>query len=244
MVLLKADFHIHTSEDPQDYIRYSACELLDMAHDLGYQVLSITNHDRCTWTPYLRDYAKERGILLIPGMEATIQGKHVLLINLPFEQLGVSKIEDLYHISREKGLIVAPHPYFPSPVALGRYFTKHLHLFDAAEWSHFFCKSINFNRPMERVAKKAGITVLGTSDAHQRCQFHTTYSLVEAEMDVDSVIEAIKKGKVQVKTAPLPLTQLLKINVVMLYRNLFYKKLGFSESRYFQRSSVTKDIKD
>ncbi len=243
MTLLKADFHIHTSEDPKDYIKYSAYELIDMAHDLGYQVLSITNHDKCTWTPYLNDYAKERGILLIPGMEATIQGKHVLLINLPFDQLSVSKIKDLYRIPRETGLIVAPHPYFPSPVALGKHFTKNLDLFDAAEWSHFFCKSINFNKPMERIAQKSGITILGTSDAHQRRQFHTTYSLIEADMEIHSVIEAIKQGKVRVETRPLALTELFKINTIMLYRNLFYKKLRLFEPEDFHKPSVTRSAK-
>ncbi len=230
MALLKADFHIHTSEDSKDFIRYSACELIDMAHGLGYQVLSITNHDRCTWSTYLRDYARERGILLIPGMEATIQGKHVLLLNFAFESLSVSSIKDLYALKRQGGLIIAPHPYYPSPVALGRHFTRNLGLFDAVEWSHFFCNAINFNRRMERVAKRAGIPVVGTSDAHQRRQFHTTYSLVEAEFHEDSVIEAVKRGKVKVKTTPLPLKELLRINVTMVFRNLLFKKMGLPDS--------------
>jgi len=235
MALLKADFHIHTSEDPRDFIKYSACELIDMAHGLGYQVLSITNHDKCTWSAYLRDYARERGILLIPGMEATIQGKHVLLLNFEFESLSVFSIKDLYALKRQGGLIVAPHPYYPSPVALGRHFTRNLGLFDAVEWSHFFCNAINFNRRMERVATEAGIPMVGTSDAHQRRQFHTTYSLVEAEPHVDSVIEAVKKGKVEVETTPLSLMELLKINATMVFRNLLFKKLGFPDSAIFHK---------
>ncbi|NPA94835.1 MAG: hypothetical protein GXO58_05340, partial [Thermodesulfobacteria bacterium] len=138
MALLKADFHIHTSEDPQDLVRYSARELIDMAHELGYRVLAITNHNECTWTPYLRDYARERGIVLLPGMEATIEGRHVLLINFPFSNLGVSRLEDLYPLKKDSNLIVAPHPFYPSPVALRGKFTKNLRLFDAAEWCHFF----------------------------------------------------------------------------------------------------------
>jgi len=243
MALLKADFHIHTSEDPHDYIRYNALELIDRAHELEYQILAITNHDHCTWSPYLRDYAMERGIVLIPGMEATIQGKHILLLNLPFGDLNISTIKDLYCIPKEEGLIIAPHPYFPSPVALGRLFTKHLKIFDAVEWSHFFCKSINFNIPMKRVAQKAGIPIVGTSDAHQRRQFNTTYSLVEADLDPVSVIEAIKMGKVQVKTHPLSIKELLVINTTMLYRNLILKKLGSLEWRPWHVASVPRSRK-
>ncbi len=236
MTLLKADFHIHTREDPKDFIRYSALELIDMAQRLGYRVLAITNHDHCTWTPYLRDYAKERGIVLLPGMEATVGGRHVLLINLPFEQLSIKNLADLYNIPREKGLIIAPHPYYPSPVALRGQFTKNLTLFDAVEWSHFFSTTINFNRPMERVAKRAGLPIVGTSDAHQRRQFNTTYTLVDAEPDVESIIDAVKQGRVQVKTGPLPLTELVKINVTMVYRNLVYKKMGFNGFKEVQKS--------
>ncbi|MCK4425857.1 MAG: PHP domain-containing protein, partial [Deltaproteobacteria bacterium] len=74
MTLLKTDLHIHTSEDPEDLILYSATELIDMAHRLAYAVLAITNHSCVTYSEYLRDYARERGIVLIPCMEATIQG--------------------------------------------------------------------------------------------------------------------------------------------------------------------------
>ena len=45
MPILKADFHVHTSEDPEDLVFYRAIDLIDMAHNLGYAVLSITNHN-------------------------------------------------------------------------------------------------------------------------------------------------------------------------------------------------------
>lgn len=236
MALLKADFHIHTSEDPQDFVRYSACELIDMAHELGYQVLAITNHNKCTWTPYLRDYARERGIVLLPGMEATIEGRHVLLINFPFSHLSISRLQDLYALKMDRNLIIAPHPYYPSPVALRGKFTKNLHLFDAAEWSHFFSRTFNFNRRMERVAKEAGMPIVGTSDAHQRRQFHTTYSLVDAEPNVEAVIEAVKEGRVTVKTTPLSLLELLRINMTMIYRNMILKRCGMNGIRRVKKS--------
>ncbi len=242
MALLKADFHIHTGEDPKDYVPYSSFELIDMAHGLGYKVLSITNHDTCTWSPYLRDYAKERGIILIPGMEATIQGKHVLLLNFPFESLSISSLKDLRQLSGKKGLVIAPHPYYPSPVALGRHFTRNLGLFDAAEWSHFYCRSINFNKRMKSVAASFGLPVVGTSDAHQRRQFHTTYSLVDAEPHVESVIEAIKKGKVKVETRALPFAELLRINLTMLYRNLVCKRIRLSQMGHAQGGMKTKKL--
>ena len=93
---LKADFHMHTKDDPQDYkfVRHSAEELIDHAASLKFQVLSITNHDKITYSPYLREYAAHRGILLLPGAEATIEGKHVLIINY-LGPLGFRSFRDL-----------------------------------------------------------------------------------------------------------------------------------------------------
>lgn len=224
MIPVKADFHIHTSEDRKDLIRYSARELIDMGRKKGFSCLAITNHDTCVWSEYLRDYAKERGICLLPGMEATLQGRHVLLINLDFKKISVSRLEDLYSLRSENSLIIAPHPFYPSPVALRKKFVRHLKLFDAAEWSHFFCRHINFNLKMERVAKASGLPVVGTSDAHQRAQFDTTYSVLDAEnLEPESIIQAVKQGRVKVVTRPLALPQLLEINIKMAVRNHIIK---------------------
>ncbi len=220
MSAFKADFHIHTAEDRRDLVRYSAMELIDMARERGFSCLAITNHEQCTWSEYLRDYARERGICLLPGMEATVQGRHVLLINFDFSDVSVSSFSDLYNLRRDNALIIAPHPFYPSRVALGRQFIKHLELFDAAEWSHFFCRKINFNLKMEKVARAHGLPVVGTSDAHQRMQFDTTYSMVEAdEAEPEAIIQAVKKGDIKVVTRPLSFLQLLQINFRMTARN-------------------------
>ena len=224
MTLLKTDLHIHTSEDPEDLILYSATELIDTAHRLEYSVLAITNHNSVTYNEYLRDYARERGIVLIPGMEATIQGRHVLLHNLDFKQVKRDKIANLEYLKRPDNLIVAPHPYFPSPVALREMLKRHVNLFDAVEHCHCYTKRLDFNRPAIKFAKEHNLPMIGTSDAHQRCQFHTTYSLIEAELDPESIIQAVKSGKVRIITRPLPLFLLLKINLKMLWRNKILKR--------------------
>ncbi len=226
MPLLKADFHIHTSEDPEDLIRYSATDLIDMAHGLGYRVLAITNHNRCTWNTWLRDYARERGIVLIPGMEATVQGRHVLLFNFDFESISIGSLKDLYALKDRDNMIIAPHPCFPSTVALRGLFQKHIRLFDAVELSHFWCRSIDFNQPALKMAKRHGLPVAGTSDAHQRRQFHTTWSEVEAELDLAAVIQAVKQGNIRAHTNPLSLNLLIRINTRMVWRNHVVQRLS------------------
>ncbi len=219
MKRLKADLHIHTAEDPEDLILYTAKELIDRAHELGYSVLAITNHNQVCYSKYLRDYAAERGIVLIPGMEASIRKRHVLLYNLAFEDISRSDMKSLARVRTRNSLVIAPHPFYPSHLALGNELIKHIQLFDAIEHCHFYSRFIDFNKKAIRVARQYGLPMVGTSDAHQRLQFHTTYSLIDAEPHPEAVIQAIKNGRVEVVTRPLPLPVLLKINLKMSWRN-------------------------
>ena len=92
-VVLKADLHTHSSEDPIDRIPYDARTLIDRASALGYAVLAITLHDRQLPVEALTRYASARGVVLIPGIERTIRGKHVLLLNFPGEAERVDSFE-------------------------------------------------------------------------------------------------------------------------------------------------------
>jgi hypothetical protein len=42
---IKIDLHIHTLDDPKDAVDFSAHQLLQRAHSLGFRVLAITLHD-------------------------------------------------------------------------------------------------------------------------------------------------------------------------------------------------------
>ena len=208
MITLKTDFHVHTSEDPEDPVEYSARELIRMASRLGYAVLSITNHNTVTWDEGLAAYAAGKGILLLPGVELSVAGgKHVLAINsaLRGDKLGSKfpRFEDLAAIRGEETLIIAPHPFHKAPVCLGRDLETHHGLFDAVEVSYFHSRLINPNQKAMRFSERHGIPMVGTSDAHFRSQFGRAHSLVEADKDHRSVVEAVKKGRVQVVCPPL-----------------------------------------
>ncbi|NQU08571.1 MAG: PHP domain-containing protein, partial [Candidatus Abyssubacteria bacterium] len=111
--VLKVDFHVHTADDPEESILHTACELIDKAHYLGFDVISITNHGDISVSRFLRDYARERDIVLIPGVELNIRGKHVLVVNAHEGILKARTFDDLRRLRTPENLIVAPHPYFP-----------------------------------------------------------------------------------------------------------------------------------
>jgi len=199
---LKADLHLHTAEDPLDHIRYTAKELISKAADEGFDVLSITNHHRITFSPELFSYAQERGVFLIPGVEVTIRRRHVLILNPPAGKI-CSDFSHLSKLRRPETLIVAPHPYFPSPYSLNGHLLKHRYLFDALEYCHFYSSRINFNQKAIEVCQSHGFPLIGNSDAHFLSQFGTTYSLIHAEKNLESIFKAIREKRVAVVTRPL-----------------------------------------
>jgi len=209
-MLLKADFHIHTREDPHDFIRYTAVELLHEAARQGFQVIALTCHNKRIHTEDLRRRAADLGILLIPGVEAAIEGKHTLLLDMPYSRLRVRTFAHVRALKRDGGLVIAPHPFFPAPKCLGSKLQENLDLFDAIEFSHFYTRRLDFNRRAVEYARRMDMPLLGTSDCHRLWQLGTTYTLVEAEeKTVPAVFAAIQAGRVRVVTAPLrPLDRL------------------------------------
>jgi predicted metal-dependent phosphoesterase TrpH len=209
-VLLKADFHIHTREDPHDFIRYTAAELLEEAAGQGFDVLALTCHNKRIHTEELRRRAEDLGILLIPGVEAAIEGKHTLLLDMPYARLKVRTFEHVRRLRQDGGLVIAPHPFFPAPKCLNGKLRENLDVFDAIEFSHFYTQTLDFNRKAVEYARKMDLPLVGTSDCHRLWQLGTTYTIVDAAAKtVPAVFDAIRAARVRVVTAPLrPLNRL------------------------------------
>jgi len=204
--VLKVELHSHTADDPLDRIPYSTTQLINRAAALNYDALAVTLHDKQLDLTNLRDYAADRGIVLIPGIERTIQGKHVLLLNYHSGAEDVGSFTDLAALKRSQpgGLVVAPHPYFPLPSCLWGLLEDHADLFDAAEVNGMFTESVDFNAPTRRWACATRTPLVGNGDVHRLTQLGTTYSLVDAPAGAgaDAICAAIAAGRVDVVAHP------------------------------------------
>lgn len=208
--MLKTDFHIHTSEDKLHKLKYSAKDIILAASKLGYTTLSITNHNACFFSSEIKEFAKKQGILLIPGIESTIEGRHVIILNYKNEVVP-SKISELYKLRNENKIVIAPHLQYFFFANVGNLFFRYPDSFDAIEFSGFYVRFPNFNRNVFKIAKKYDKTVLGNSDLHTVEQLNSTYSLIDSENDVDSVLEAIRKNDVKVVSKPLSYLNMVKL---------------------------------
>lgn len=201
--MLKVDLHTHTADDPQDRIPHTTCDLIDRAAALRYDALAITLHDRQLELRPYEDYAADRGVVLIPGIERTIQGKHVLLLNFSRAAEDVRSFADLARLkARESGLVIAPHPFFPTSCCLRGLMDEHAELFDAVEWNAMFTRLVNFNLAAERWAHTHGKPIVGNGDVHRLSQLGTTWSLVDAAPDPAAICAAIAAGRVGISVTP------------------------------------------
>jgi predicted metal-dependent phosphoesterase TrpH len=209
---LRADLHVHTRE-AEPSIAYGARDIIVRAAGAGYRVLSITNHDTMTYSADLASFARDHDVLLIPGVEATVEGRHVLVYNADVEADRLRTFADLRRYRTPEWLVAAPHPLFPASYCLREKLWQQIDLFDAIEFSHFYTPRIDFNRAAVKLAATLGLPVLGTSDSHLDEQFGTTFSLIEADLSVESVLAAVKQGRLGIVSRPLTLLRCLSIMV-------------------------------
>jgi predicted metal-dependent phosphoesterase TrpH len=206
--VLKTELHTHTDQDPQDRIPHTTTQLLDRAADLGYHVIAVTLHDRYfDPAPYL-PYARERGVVLLSGIERTIGRQHVLLINFGTECASVRTFDELAALkTRAAGVVIAPHAFYPIASALRHRLDSHASLFDAVEVNAMYTRHIDFNRRAIALARRLHKPLVGNTDLHRLDQLGTTYSLVDADPDPDAICDAIRAGRVEVRTEPISLTR-------------------------------------
>jgi predicted metal-dependent phosphoesterase TrpH len=202
--VLKIELHSHTSDDPLDLIPHDTRALIARAAECGYDALAITLHDRQRDLADVLPFAREHGVTLIPGIERTIEGRHVLLLN--FSAGGAERVrsfEDLRRLrAQESGLVIAPHPFFPFPTCLQSLAYRYQDLFDAVEINGMFTRAVNFNAKAERWARDIGLPLVGNGDVHRLDQLNTTWSMVDADADPDSICQGVRDGRVHVHAHP------------------------------------------
>jgi len=227
--MLKAELHIHTHEDPQDsfFIKHTAKQLIDEAHKQNFDILAFTCHNHVLYFEELQNYAKTKNIFLIPGVERTIHGKHVLIYNLTNQEAqNIKSFKDLHQLKQQKQksnqpfLVVAPHPFYPLPTCLRNLILKYFHLFDAWEYSFFYHQLINPNKKTQKLAQKYHKPLIGNSDIHRLSVLGKTYTLINSEKNLHSIFHAIRNNQVEIKTAPLSLPLLFKLSCLRYYYGL------------------------
>lgn len=228
MPKLKAQLHIHTKEDPADHLKYTAKQIIDHAAGLGYEILSITCHNVLIFNEDLKKYAEKRRIHLIPGIEKTIDHKHVIILNATVSSQKIHTWDDLktYKEKHPDCFVMAAHPFYPF-YNYGKKLEENIGLFDAIEYSWYHSKKINkYNKKAVETAEKHRLPLIGTSDNHLPRYFDSTYSIIETpKKETDAIFQAIRSGKISFVSHDLSLWQLTVVWIRYMLNILTKKAL-------------------
>jgi predicted metal-dependent phosphoesterase TrpH len=222
MISLLCDFHNHTVDDPRDkHVWHKAEELMDKAAAMGYGALAITLHGRQYFPQHWQEYAAERGIILVSGVEQDIEGCHVLLLNFDRDAAnGIRTFAELAACKREDNLVIAAHPFFPGEICLGEKVFENAELWDALEVTGFYHSQWNPNAKAIAAAQKLNLPVVGNSDTHTLDQFGSTSSHIEIEGEpsAKALVQAVKAKRVQVQSRALSAFELGRIGYKVVGR--------------------------
>ncbi len=201
---IKADLHVHSAEDPCDRVDLTAAELVHVAVREGYGALAVTLHRAVFDDPDLRSAAACLKLALIRGVELRVEGADVVVLNISAPEAAAIRTLDELRDWREAragtGFLLLPHPfYFIGGSMGGRRAERYADMFDAVEFCHFHAGFMDRNRPAVEFARRHGLPLVATSDAHRRRSFGRHYTWIDTggERTMEAVFDGIRAGRVR-----------------------------------------------
>ncbi len=214
----RVELHSHCQGDPIDtHIPHTIYEHIDRAREVGLDAIAVTWHRRICADHEAFAYGRQRNVLVIPGMEAEVGRKHLIVLNLAEGDLPAEPTWDQVRAlrARKPGVFVlAPHPFYPHPSCLGHGIDDHADCIDAVEWCMLHVgwlpKRVNPNLRAARWAQRHHKPVVACSDAHSLTAIGQNASTVEADaLTTDALVAGIRAGRVSFHRRSLDLGQVI-----------------------------------
>jgi predicted metal-dependent phosphoesterase TrpH len=215
----RIELHSHCQGDPVDRrLPHTIYQHIDRATEVGLDAIAVTWHRKiCTDTEAFA-YGRSRNVLVIPGMEAELERKHLLVLNVAGGDLpGETTWDEVRALRARKPevFVIAPHPFYPHPSCLGKEMNDHVDCIDAVEWCmlhvHWLPNRINPNLRATRWAHRHGKTVVACSDAHSPSAIGKNASTVEADaLTPEAIFAGIRAGRVSFHRRSLPIGPLIR----------------------------------
>jgi len=214
----RIELHSHCQGDPVDrYLKHTIYEHIDRAREVGLDAIAVTWHRKICADTEAFAYARARNILVIPGMEAEIDRRHLVVLNVAEGDLpGETTWDEIRALRARKSevFILAPHPFYPHPSCLGKEINDHADCIDAVEWCiihvHWLPERISPNLRAARWAHRHGKTMVACSDAHSLESIGKNASTVEADaLTPEAIFAGIRAGRVSFHRRSLPVGPLI-----------------------------------
>jgi hypothetical protein len=191
--LIQADLHIHTKYSLDSSINPKSLVDQLYSHE-SIRVIAITDHNTVEGYHKVRELASPYSdILVIPGIEIGTPMGDLIVLGTDEAPHVLRDINDVISFAKEKdAVVIVPHPY--REYGLGN--SAKLYAVDAIETLNG-STSLRMNKLAENLAKEMGLPGVAGSDAHNIDQLWTVRNEVQASLDVDEVLKAIRRGLVK-----------------------------------------------
>jgi len=192
--VIQADLHIHTTYSSDSAIPPKTLVEQLVAHNF-VKVAAVTDHDTVKGCSVTRQLASAYpDILIIPGVEISTPQGDIIILGTEEMPPRPWTVENVVGFARETNCVsVVAHPFREYGMGdLARNYKV-----DAIEVLNGGSTPAA-NKAAQDLAKEMGLPGLAGSDAHQPSELCTVYTQVQASLDVDDILEAVKKGLVSV----------------------------------------------
>lgn len=217
---LRIDLHVHTECSADSIITLD--KLLFHAKRKRLDAVAVTDHDTLEGASR---YIKRTDFLIIPGIEISSLGGHIVALGIDeLVPKGLTIEETLDRIHKARGVAIACHPSALFKGSIGHRTSSR---FDAVEVMNAsvipFGRSVSTSR---RMALSLGLPQVGGSDAHYGPEIGCAYTTVEAEPNNREIMEALKSGLCEPAGGSIPLTLRTKREVALLRKRArsFFKR--------------------
>jgi predicted metal-dependent phosphoesterase TrpH len=205
---LRLDLHIHTTHSPdghntpKDITRRLREQSLD-----GY---AVTDHD--TLTGIQDATANSDNLIVLPGVEITAHGAHILALQptepIP-QNLTISETVDTIHTQGATAILAHPYGLPRSWISIGEAKDAKLDAIEvcnAAQFPYGYIRNLN-----QDLAKRLNLPQTGGSDSHIPETIGRAYTEIETEnTDPDTIIKAIKRGATSPHGSGTTITERIK----------------------------------
>lgn len=200
---LKIDLHVHTCYSTDAFTTLK--EVVFYAKRQGLDGVAITDHNTIEGALRAKK-GKTDNFVLIPGTEASTTKGHMLGLNIT-EAIpqGLEPSETAEIIREMGGIAVAAHPSTFMKNSLRSHTLQKGMRLDAIEVvnsaSFPFFLSTYLNR---RIARGLGLPQTGGSDSHIPETIGLAYTLIDADPDIEQIVQSIRRGLTKACGKPIP----------------------------------------
>ncbi|MGD0979094.1 MAG: PHP domain-containing protein [Candidatus Bathyarchaeia archaeon] len=192
-ILIQADLHVHTKYSADSSI--SPKTLADQLHSHpSIKAVAITDHDTIEgYFKVLELAASYTDVLVIPGVEITTPEGDLLVLGMTELPPKPWSVEGVIDFSRKRdGVVVVAHPYREHGLgSLAKNYSV-----DAVEVLNGGTQS-SLNKLAGELAREMGLPGVAGSDSHNIEDLWSVYTEIEASLNVDEILTAIRKGFVR-----------------------------------------------